>query len=78
MRNDRPARPDSQRRKTLGLLGAGAIALAPWSRGLAAPQGWPQRPISYIVPFSPGGLTDVAARQVGQAMATSEGWNVVV
>ncbi|GAB1576405.1 Bug family tripartite tricarboxylate transporter substrate binding protein [Bordetella petrii] len=78
MRNDRHACPDAGRRKTLGLLGAGALALAPWSRGLAAPQDWPQRPISYVVPFPPGGLTDVAARQVGQALATGEGWNVVV
>ncbi|MCD0502898.1 Bug family tripartite tricarboxylate transporter substrate binding protein [Bordetella petrii] len=79
MRNDRHACPDTQRRKALGLLGAGALAAAmPWSRGLAAAQGWPQRPISYIVPFSPGGLTDVAARQVSQALSTGEGWNVVV
>ena len=78
MRNDRHACPDAQRRKALGLLGAGALALAPWSRGLAASQDWPQRPISYIVPFSPGGLTDVAARQVGHALSTGEGWNVVV
>lgn len=78
MRNDRHACPDVQRRKALGLLGAGALALAPWSRGLAASKDWPQRPISYIVPFPPGGLTDVAARQVGQALSTGEGWNVVV
>lgn len=78
MRIVRPVRPDFQRRRTLGLLGAGALALGPWSRGLAAAQEWPQRPISYVVPFSPGGLTDVAARQTAQALASAQGWNVVV
>ena len=39
---------------------------------------WPERPINYIVPFPPGGLTDVAARQVGKALGDAERWNVVV
>jgi len=68
-----------QRRKALGLLGAGTLAMAaaPFGRACAA-EDWPQRPISYVVPFPAGGLTDVAARQVGKALSTSEGWNIVV
>ncbi|MBC7778724.1 MAG: tripartite tricarboxylate transporter substrate binding protein [Proteobacteria bacterium] len=34
---------------------------------------YPSRPLRYIVPFAPGGPTDVAARVIGQKM--SEGWS---
>ncbi len=77
-----PARPDvpasAQRRATLGVLGAGALAtLAPWLPAQAADK-WPDKPINYDVPFPPGGLTDVAARQAAKAVGTAENWNVVV
>ena len=29
-------------------------------------QGYPNRPIKYIVPFPPGGATDTLARAIGQ------------
>jgi tripartite-type tricarboxylate transporter receptor subunit TctC len=68
----------ARRRSTLGALGAGTIALiAPVSRSLAK-DAWPDKPINYVVPFPPGGLTDVAARQVAKAVSTADGWNVIV
>jgi tripartite-type tricarboxylate transporter receptor subunit TctC len=39
---------------------------------VAQAQGFPDRPVRYIVPFTPAGLTDIMARLVAQRM--SEGW----
>lgn len=39
---------------------------------------WPTRPIHFIVPFPPGGSTDVAARVVGDYVSRSLGQQVVV
>jgi tripartite-type tricarboxylate transporter receptor subunit TctC len=39
---------------------------------------WPTRPIHIIVPYPPGGSTDVAARLVGESLTRSLGQQVVV
>jgi tripartite-type tricarboxylate transporter receptor subunit TctC len=39
---------------------------------------WPNRPIHFIVPFPPGGSTDVAARLIGDYMSRSLGQPVVI
>jgi tripartite-type tricarboxylate transporter receptor subunit TctC len=47
--------------------------------GLARAQGaWPARPIRVIVPFPPGGTTDVVARLVSQRLSATLGQNVVI
>ncbi|WP_082621302.1 tripartite tricarboxylate transporter substrate binding protein [Bordetella sp. N] len=78
--DDAPA--SARRRSTLGVLGAGALAsLTPWLPAFAADADngkWPDKPINYVVPFPPGGLTDVAARQAAKALGMAENWNVVV
>ncbi len=78
--NDRASNdPDLHRRRLLGALSAaGLCALAPLDRALAQKADWPTRPINYVVPFPPGGLTDVAARQVAKALSTVERWNIVI
>jgi tripartite-type tricarboxylate transporter receptor subunit TctC len=45
---------------------------------LAAAQAYPARPIHIIVPFPPGGPTDVLGRQVGEALASALSATVVV
>jgi tripartite-type tricarboxylate transporter receptor subunit TctC len=39
---------------------------------------WPTRPVRVIVPFPPGGPTDITARALGQALAASLGVQIVV
>ena len=40
--------------------------------GLASGQGaWPERPITLVVPFGPGGIADLTARTVAQAMSAT-------
>ena len=53
-----------------------AIALA--SAGSVFAQAWPARPIKLIVGFAPGGVADVTARVVAQALADELGQPVVV
>ncbi|MEO7404090.1 MAG: tripartite tricarboxylate transporter substrate binding protein [Burkholderiales bacterium] len=45
---------------------------------LAAAQTFPSKPIRIIVPFPPGGTTDIAARIVAQKMSETMGQSVVV
>lgn len=56
--------------------------LAAAALGLAIPtvraQAWPSRPIRFIVPYPPGGGTDIVARMLAQKMTQSLGQPVVV
>ena len=54
-----------------------AMALAV-SGGSAMAQAWPSKPISLIVPFPPGGTTDVLARSLGEKLQQSLGQPVIV
>ena len=44
----------------------------------AAAQGFPSRPITIVVPFAPGGPTDVIARSLAQHMTGTLGQSVIV
>jgi tripartite-type tricarboxylate transporter receptor subunit TctC len=44
----------------------------------AAAQGYPNRPVKIIVPFGPGGFTDVVARILGQKLGAAMGTSFVV
>jgi len=75
-------RPIHTRRNVLRAIAlAGAIsftglsALAPAS---ASAQGFPEKPITIVVPFSAGGTTDILARIVGQYLGKKFGQSVVV
>jgi len=58
---------------------AAALALAPGAvRAQGAATGWPSRPLRLIIPFSPGGFTDVVARSLSQRLGASLGQPVVV
>jgi len=44
----------------------------------AGAQEWPQRPVRFIVPFPPGGATDIAARLLGEKLTQIWGQTVVI
>jgi tripartite-type tricarboxylate transporter receptor subunit TctC len=66
-----------QRRRFLHLA-AGAAALPVLARGARAQAAFPSRPITLIVPFPPGGSTDVAARIAADHMSKTLGQQIVV
>jgi tripartite-type tricarboxylate transporter receptor subunit TctC len=58
------------------LLGATAIAM-----GLAAPvqaQSFPSKPIRLVIPFAPGGVVDLTARQIGPKLSEAIGQPVLI
>jgi tripartite-type tricarboxylate transporter receptor subunit TctC len=57
-----------------GALAAGLLACA----GAAHAQDYPSRPVRLVVPFGPGGPTDVAARLVSQIAQSELGATIVV
>ena len=60
---------------TTGLLAGLAIMIAALAMAQA---GYPNKPITLIVPFGPGGIADIAARSVAQAMSVTLKQAIVV
>src|SRR5215212_12010368 len=57
------------------LVAAAALVL---SFGSALAQNYPNKPVHLIVPFAPGGFTDVVARILGQKLSLAMGQQFVV
>jgi tripartite-type tricarboxylate transporter receptor subunit TctC len=64
------------RRHLMRLVPGLAVAMA--SSSAARAQAWPQRSLRIIVPYVPGGATDIVARVVGAAIGAEFGQPVVV
>jgi tripartite-type tricarboxylate transporter receptor subunit TctC len=50
----------------------GMLAASAWA------QSWPQKPVRFIVPFPPGGATDISARLLGEKLTQIWGQQVVI
>lgn len=55
--------------------GSAAIVAAPFVRAQTA---WPNKPVRFIVPYTPGGFTDNMARIVAQQLTTRIGQQVII
>lgn len=71
----RPIRPE--RRQLLACLGAAAAGLA-LSPAVLAQSGWPTKPVRMVVPFAPGGTTDILARAIAPELSRAFGQSFVV
>jgi tripartite-type tricarboxylate transporter receptor subunit TctC len=59
----------------LTLAAVGASAWPPWSRAQAA---WPTKPIRFVVPFAPGGSSEIVARSTAAELTKLLGQSVYV
>lgn len=57
------------------LAGAAAAVAAP---GLRAQSGWPSKPVRFLVPFAPGGTSEIVARSVAAELTKQLGQSVYV
>ena len=62
-------------RRVLISLGALACIASP---SITHAQSWPDKPLKLIIPFAPGGTTDILGRILAQQMTTVIGQNVIV
>jgi tripartite-type tricarboxylate transporter receptor subunit TctC len=65
----------TRREFTLTTLAGGGLLAMP---GVALAQAFPSKPVRLIVPFAPGGTTDIVARIVSERMGAALGQQVVV
>jgi tripartite-type tricarboxylate transporter receptor subunit TctC len=62
------------------LIAAGIVlaGIAQAQSSTAPARSWPQKSVRFIVPFPPGGATDISARMVGQKLTEIWGQTVVI
>lgn len=64
-----------RRRHLLAALPLIAVPRLALAQGSTVPANWPERPVSLVVPFTPGGSTDIAARIIAERLAPRLGPN---
>lgn len=66
----------NRRSFVVATLAVAATPAAAQTSGQAAP--WPSKPIKLVVPYAPGGTTDVVARMVAEYLGQKLGQNIIV
>jgi tripartite-type tricarboxylate transporter receptor subunit TctC len=49
-----------------------------WAQAPASASAWPNKPIRWVIPYTPGGLTDSTTRMVIQKVQELTGWQIVM
>lgn len=62
--------------KTMRKLLAGLVLAL--LAGVVTAQPWPSKPIKWVVPFAPGGTTDILARTIGEKLSVTLGQPIIV
>jgi tripartite-type tricarboxylate transporter receptor subunit TctC len=69
----------TRRRLLLGAAGAALLAIsAGWIASVPAAESYPSKPIRLIVPWPPGGIADLRARQLAERLSRGLGQTVIV
>ena len=64
--------------RRLCLIGSTALALASAAPGAWAQAAWPNKPVRIVVPFPPGGTTDILARAIAPELGKAFGQSFII
>ena len=66
------------RRTLLASFAAAALPLPAFSQSGTQAAPWPSKPIKLVVPYAPGGTTDVVARVIAESLGKRLGQNIII
>ena len=65
-------------KNSIGLIALAVLALATHAQAQTPAQTWPTRTITLVVPYPPGGSSDLAGRLMADKIATATKQTVIV